>query len=227
MRTRSILFAATFGIGSLEMATPSQSRGEIELAMAADFIGGGPFPTTNSRWIAVVGNGTSTTAVDTTVEVSEIPHRCTGSATRVKATNAASPVFMVRGASLFNAGPLDAVFSGHRFIYPGESISLKLGSGTWFGLHAYGSATPDGISSYQIEITQGSKRQRLAELPVIDLDGKPQLIWAGDLDRDKSPDLLFDLTTSYAGNRYVLFISSSAGVGQVVGEAATFHVAGC
>jgi hypothetical protein len=225
MRPRPVFCAAALGVALLNSSVYGQSSTEVQLSFTSDFIGGGPFPANNSQWIAVTDNGKA--AIDTAVTVEQIQHGCTGSATRIKAVSVDAPLFMVRGSSRFRAGPLDTVFTGQRFIYPGEGISLKLGSGAWFGLHAYGSATPDGIANYQIEITQGSRRQRIADFPEIDLDGKPVLIWAGDLDRDTMPDVIFDLTTSYAGRRYVLFLSSSAEPKQVVKEAATFLVSGC
>ncbi len=135
---------------------------------------------------------------------------------------------MVRGSTAFRSGAVDTAFFGNRYIFPGEYVSFRLKAGEPFGFVAYGSAMPDSpVTNYAIHMTIGPTRQVIAEFPIIDTDGPPQLLWAGDLDRDDKPDVLFDLTTSYADRLYVLFLSSHAAGEQLVREVGRFRVAGC
>ncbi len=169
--------------------------------------------------------------IETRIEVSQVPSLCADSATRISALDANEPLFLIRGSSSFQAGPLDSVFYEPRFIYPAEAIDLTLDSGAYFGFRAYGSATPAVgevfVDDYQIVHFQGTRTQTLAEFMRIDWDGPPLLIWAGDLDLDGSPDALFDLRTHYAGHRCALFLSSSADGEELVGRAADFVFGGC
>lgn len=53
------------------------------------------------------------------------------------------------------------------------------------------------------------------------LNGKDFLIWAGDLDGDGKPDLLMNFTDYFWDT--VLFLSSLAKPGELVGVAGRFH----
>lgn len=58
-------------------------------------------------------------------------------------------------------------------------------------------------------------------------DAAPALLFAGDLDRDGELDLLFDTTDHYNLSRPTLFLSSQAGPGELLGEAARYEAIGC
>lgn len=209
----------------------SQDSGLVELALTGDFLGQGPFPESGPGWFAVNRTPTGVSLTETRIEVSQVPNPCAGTATRIAAIDVSELLFAVRGLPSFRPGPVDSVFDERRFIYPAEGFSLRLESGRWFGFQAYGSAAPAvggvRVSDYEIRMYQGTRTQTLAAFPRIDGDGPPQLVWAGDLDRDGEPDALLDLTTSYAGKLYVLFLSSSARNDELVGRVAEFRVGGC
>jgi hypothetical protein len=209
----------------------SQGTESIELAFTGDFFGAGPFPQSGQGWYAGIATPIGLALAETRIEVSKVPNPCSGTATRISAVDVNEALFLVRGSRFFLPGPLDSVFDDRRFIYPAEGFSLLLQSGKYFGFQAYGSATPGvggvRVSDYEIRMYQGTRTQTLAEFPVIDQDGPPQLVWAGDLDRDGNLDALLDLTTSYAGNLYVLFLSSAARNDQLVERVAEFPVGGC
>jgi hypothetical protein len=118
-----------------------------------------------------------------------------------------------------------------RFIYPAEYVSFQLASGRHFGFRAFGSAVPadtgQAIDDYMIYLDREGRRQILAEFARIGLDGPPQLVWAGDLDRDGEPDALFDLARTYVGNHFVLFLSTSATTDQLVERVSEYRVSGC
>jgi hypothetical protein len=209
----------------------SQESSSVELAFTGDFLGAGSVAETEQGWFAVSRSPTGAYLEETRIEVSGVPNLCAGTATRIAAVDVDQPLFLVRGSSTFRSGPVDSVFEGRRFIYPAEGFSLQLSSGTWFGFQAYGSAAPAvgevRVREYEIRMYQGTRTQTLAEFPLIDWDGPPQLVWAGDLDRDGNLDALLDLRTHYAGHHYVLFLSSRARSRDLVGRAAEFRVGGC
>jgi hypothetical protein len=53
------------------------------------------------------------------------------------------------------------------------------------------------------------------------------LLWAGDLDRDGKLDLLVTVSDHYNVAEQVLFLSSAAGAGGLVGEVARLRTTGC
>jgi hypothetical protein len=166
-----------------------------------------------------------------TVIIEDTPRGCGGQGRRIATSDSSHPVLLVAGMRSLQRGDVDSAFAGNRFVYPAESVPLKLGDGRLYTLSAFGTATwrPSEVwvSDYQIMLQRGPRRQVLAVFPRVDWDGTPRLLWAGDLDRDQQLDLLLDLRRSYVGNIYVLFLSSLAGADSLVGRAAEFATAGC
>ena len=218
-------------LGLLTGSVSSQENSSVALAFSGDFLGLQSVPGTEQVWFAVNHTQTGMALTETRIEVTRVPNACSGTATRISATDVGEPLFLVRGSAAFRSGPLDSVFDGHRFIYPAEGFSLRLESGAWFGFQAYGSAVPAvggvRITDYEIRIYKGTRTQTLAVFPQVDWDGPPQLIWAGDLDRDGALDALLDLRTHYVGHHYVLFLSSDTRDEQLVRTVAEFSVGGC
>ena len=50
------------------------------------------------------------------------------------------------------------------------------------------------------------------------------LEWAGDLDQDGKPDLIMTLTQKYSSLPTILFLSSKASAGDLVGRAAEYRL---
>lgn len=100
-------------------------------------------------------------------------------------------------------------------------------------------ATPDRPAAYTctIDLIDGERRQVLVSLgasraspgaPLFFVsDASPQLIFAGDLDRDGRLDLILDTTDHYNLTRPTLFLSGAAGKGEVVHAVATHDAVGC
>lgn len=206
-----------------------------EVSFAGQFRGTGPFPESGTAWWILTPVGDRLELMETRVDVQRVPDSCADFATRVTAADVPippaeiqNPRLMVRGSTVFRSGAVDTAFFGHRHIRPGEEVSFRLKDGERYGFVASGTAMPDSaVTNYAIHMTIGPTRQVIAEFPIIDTDGPPQLLWTGDLDRDARPDVLFDLTTSYAGGLYVLFLSSHATGEQLVREVGRFRVTGC
>jgi hypothetical protein len=160
----------------------------------------------------------------------------------VKVPQEAVPVLLMRGIAGLEEGRLDAVKTESlpRMLYPGQTGSLRLPTwkeGTSLGLTALGEARGEsdyrevGVYNYQIKIDYGPqqnrKRQVIVSIPELKEDATPQLVWAGDLDRDGKIDLLFDATYHYNVSLLVLYLSSAAKEGELVGKVAEWKTTGC
>ncbi|NIQ12133.1 MAG: hypothetical protein GWO23_21940 [Gammaproteobacteria bacterium] len=55
----------------------------------------------------------------------------------------------------------------------------------------------------------------------------PQVLWAGDLDRDGKLDILLDLTDHYNVSAPTLLLSSMAAANELVQPVAEFRTTGC
>ena len=66
-----------------------------------------------------------------------------------------------------------------------------------------------------------------ATRPSLGDDASPNLLFAGDLDRDGKLDLIFDTTDHYNVQRPTLFLSTQAAQGELLGIAAEFRSVGC
>ena len=68
---------------------------------------------------------------------------------------------------------------------------------------------------------------RSPEAPLIAMENTPNLLWAGDLDRDGRLDLLFRTPIGGYSKRYVLFLSSTAAPPDLLKAVASFGVLDC
>jgi hypothetical protein len=112
-------------------------------------------------------------------------------------------------------------------LHPGEAVDI----GGGYSLEALGSAIREvgGIVfvNYTLWIRLGRDAQQVASFERNGLDNPRQIVWAGDLDRDARPDMLFNFPLGDVGHNYVLFLSSMRAGNQLVSEAATFSTPGC
>lgn len=160
---------------------------------------------------------------------------------RVKVPQEAEPVLLVHGIKGLKEGRLSTTKRKipENMVEPGQSIDLELtGDKSQIStkLEISGSMiTPEGQSDrlpedYEFTLVRtsgtGSVKQSLAKLPGI-TDGKPRLIWAGDLDRDGKVDVLLNTTDKYFVTDLVLYLSSAAKKGQLVGKVAEWRRAAC
>lgn len=147
------------------------------------------------------------------------------------------PLFLIRGLEGLKRGRVKTVFSGNKFFFPSESMSLKFDERDYYSLAAFGLAADRGVArpfdmiiyNYKIMISHipWTKSQVVASFDIIALDGTPTLLWAGDLDKDGKLDLLMDLTDHYNVSAYTLFLSSMAEEGALLRKVAVFHSVGC
>ena len=167
----------------------------------------------------------------TTVTVEDTPRGCGGTGRRISAADSSSPLVFIAGLPTLREGPVDTAFAGSKFIYPAESVTMRLGTDNWYALSAFGTAKPGAsevfVTDYDLVLRIQQHSQVVASFPRLDWDGPPKLLWAGDLDRDGRLDVLADLRQSYVGHRYVLLVSSLAPRDSLVVRAAEFITSGC
>jgi hypothetical protein len=161
---------------------------------------------------------------------------CGDRATLISVDGANDVLILLTGVSNLSEGAVTSAIDRPRFVYPGEVIDIGAGiAGSAerprFYLEALGNAVRENrddvvFENYTFWISHGRERQQVASFERNVLDGR-QLVWAGDIDRDARPDLLFDFPLGDAGENYVLFLSSLRAGDRLVSEAASFSTPGC
>jgi hypothetical protein len=151
--------------------------------------------------------------------------------TEVSTDQEAKPLFLVRGSDRFKPGRILTSFYGREFVFPAQSKDLRFGWDHYFSLNAYGEVT-DGqtdtwIKNYQLKLVHGAQSQIVVSIPFFTMEGPPNLIWAGDLDRDGKLDMLLDLGGHYNVEQPTLFLSSMADEGDLVKRVAALRLVGC
>jgi hypothetical protein len=153
-----------------------------------------------------------------------------------------TPLFLVKGVSSLRPGPVRTLSDETPLLIPGVSLTWTLEDrGHAYHLTAYGTidvykdagALSLICSNYSLALFYGDVSQALFRdeegfFELESLEGyllassPPQIIWAGDLDRDARLDLFLSYSGNWTSDDYVLFLSSFAEQGQLVKEAAWF-----
>lgn len=160
-----------------------------------------------------------------------------GTGKKISVDYPTDPLFLVKGLEDLKEGTVKAAFSGRKFIYPGETLSFEFEEGDYYAMAAFGEVADAGIArpfhikyrDYQIKFshTPWANTQLIASFASLSIDRLPELLWAGDLDRDGKLDLLFDLTSHYNVQLYSLFLSSAAEEDELVKLVSQFRNVGC
>ena len=160
---------------------------------------------------------------------------CGDRATLISVDGSDDVLILLTGVPNLSVGPVTAAIERSRFLYPGEVIDIGAGikggaERPRFYLEALGNAVRENrddvvFENYTFWISHGRERQRIASFERN--AGGHQVVWAGDIDRDARPDLLFDLPLGDVGHNYVLLLSSLRASDQLVSEAASFLTPGC
>lgn len=140
-------------------------------------------------------------------------------------TDELESIILINGLEPVEEGEIYSVELKNKVLYPGESMSLKLGD-EWTSISAYGTASFDkGIRAYILSISSTRDRYRTRQIFAgtqgFD-DAMFKFVWAGDIDRDGAIDLIMDLSDHYNADRLTLFLSSRADKGQLLKRVAEF-----
>jgi hypothetical protein len=140
-------------------------------------------------------------------------------------------LFLVSGIQNLSERPITTTVSGPRFLYPGQEVKVGVQESDLYTLEALGTATRENADfvfvNYVLWLREGRRAQELASFERNWMAHPRQIVWAGDLDGDRRPDLLFDFPLGDVGHNFVLYLSSAAAGNQLVSRVATFSTPGC
>lgn len=199
----------------------------VALAAPGQRVSGTGWATGPQPWVALVRGAKGSRLESATPRAIPVQDPCTGPDTTLALDRAISgEVLLLLAGEGLKPGPVETAWVQPRFLYPGERVPLRLGD-QWFSLTAYGRAGPGAydtlVEDYRLVLSQDT----IAAFKRFGLEGRPEVRWAGDLDRDGKPDLVADLRTHYAGNRLALFLSGGAEPGRLVRVAGRLDLPGC
>jgi len=222
----------------LLLASPAVAVDEtrIELQRPGQFHGDEVTAKGGERWWALASRGDSFVLEEREIQVQAardvlLDDESVRTGKRVEARGTGEALLLLRGIPGLRAGPVEAQRPEPKQLFPGQTCLLTVADGGW--LLATGSAAvgprPNSeflVSDYGLWLENSSSRQRLAAFAVID-STPPELVWAGDTERDGKLDMIMELGNHYNVTEWVLFLSSAAGPGERVGRVASFRSVGC
>jgi hypothetical protein len=220
----------------LAAASPLAAQRKVELLFTGNFLGQRAWPKTGETWLGLYATAPGYRLAATRIRVQQVPDACGGTATEVSAETAAQPYLLLKGLDHLKTGPVDTAFAGMEFLYPGQSLSIKLSEPErWFYIRALGTAGARLgeilFTDYRLELRDSgridSAGQAVFRLDALTLDNTPNVRWAGDLDRDGRLDLLLRVPLGGYSKRYVLLLSTRAARPELVKEVATFDIYDC
>lgn len=184
-------------------------------------------------WIGIYCKGKSCSAQQTTIHSTRVPDPLGNddpkvpTGTEIGVSTPDQPLFLVRGISV-RKDALPTFLAGEQSMVAGDELAIPF-LGSKLELRVKGSKTekeplPKGS---QLVLSEGSLTQVLFSLPEGGDDPYITVLWIGDLDGDGKPDLYLDTTWHYNLSHKVLWLSSLAKRGEIVGQAAVFATTGC
>lgn len=222
------------GLCVLAVALPISvgSQPNVCLLRPGTFLIDAPRVQASEQWFGVrqTRNAWDLVRVSPRIAPSDKP-TCGDRATRITVDAVGEVLFLISGVRNLSPGPITTAIASPRLLYPGESVDISVQRGDDYVLEALGSAArePGGVIllDYALWVCRGQRAQAIATFERNSLDNPRQIVWAGDLDRDLRPDLLFDFPLGDAGESYELFLSSAATGDQLAARVAAFSTPGC
>ncbi|MBX3176678.1 MAG: hypothetical protein KF886_04915 [Candidatus Hydrogenedentes bacterium] len=161
---------------------------------------------------------------------------------RVSVPQEAEPVLLVRGIAGLKEGRLAPLYHQphYAYLFPSQTLWLRIKDGEHKlarTVAALGTTEENGITpepfvhNYTLKLYAGShpvtSSQVLYTAERVYEEARPSIVWAGDIDRDGQVDLLLNTTYHYNVTRLVLYLSSAAKEGELVGKVAEWRTTGC
>lgn len=159
-----------------------------------------------------------------------------GDSTGIKISAEGEPIFLIQAPNDLVEGEVATLLIETKELKPGDLVGLGGFDERHFSLAAMGDITDEGnrhpydlaINNYRVKLyDQDAKSQTLVEFERSSFEGLPMILWAGDLDRDGTPDLILNIRNHYNIMHYALFLSSEAEPGQMVKLVAELRLTGC
>ncbi len=139
------------------------------------------------------------------------------------------PVFLVRGGEDLRVASVEGFRElEQRALLNGDTIKLAIGNEQFVlrvtNPRRHGDADMAGSS---LELASNGVTQVLYSAPEGANEPAWEVLWAGDLDGDGKLDLYLQLGDHYNVAERILFVSTKAAPGQLVGQFAVFRTVGC
>jgi len=140
-------------------------------------------------------------------------------------TGVVDPILLVHGVTGLEPGAItSAAITGPENPRPGDRLTIDLG--THHYRIAFDADDARG-TNMRVSLSDETRSQLLWSQQGEGDEPHWFVIWAGDLDHDGELDLLVDFSEKYSAFNSILFLSSRAKGGDMVGQAAHFNHAGC
>jgi hypothetical protein len=235
---KSTYFAAVMLLTALLAAAGHvTAQNKIEILRTGQFHGNEVTAATGEAWYGIFEVSGKFTLKQTTITVDTIadPIMDDQSGKQVSTSEKNDPLVLIKGIDLIETDSLPCSFSGKEFIHPGEDLNLGQYGQDYYSLTALGAyemQNPkyprDGLfTDYRILLSASGVIQTIASFDRLGTDGVPRLLWAGDLDHDRKPDLIMELTDHYNVSVTALFLSSQSKGDNLVSKVAVFRTVGC
>lgn len=210
------------GVTAFIQASPEPVR----LLRTGTFLIAPPRVPATEQWFGLQRTGDKWALIKVKPSIEPAKPICGDQAAEISVVNGSDVPILLTGLKRLSEGPVTSVVNNPRVLYPGERLEIGFG----FSLEALGTAIRETggnvLVNYSLWIRHRQTFQQIASFKRSAFDNPRQLVWAGDLDRDERPDLLFDFPPGDVGANYVLFLSSLRG-NQLLAKAASFSTPGC
>jgi hypothetical protein len=214
---------------ALPLSVATQSK--IRMLRPGTFMIAAPTLRSSEQWFALGRRGDAWELIKVVPKIIADKTVCSDQATRIVVDSTADVLFIISGIPNLSPGPITTVIGTPRFLYPGQWVSLNVQRADGVRLGAFGTAIDEGgeiiFTNYVLSVRRQDAVQVVAKFSRSALDNPRQIVWAGDLDRDLRPDLLFDFPLGDVGTNYELFLSTAATGNEFVRRVATFATPGC
>jgi hypothetical protein len=232
-----IRFKWIFGLALLFLlgAANSQQKQQFALLETGDFHGSDVSLSQPLHWLGVYCKKQECSARPTWIKaarthdevVDEDSKASTGTTISLAGSGSESPLFLVRGVG-FTTRVIPTYFFGEQALQAGDRFSIGPASaGLTLRVDAKKTAEAALPKGSRLILARGSHEQSLFSLPKGGNDPYITVLWVGDLDGDGKPDFLLNTSWHYNISHKVLWLSSQAKPGEIVGLAAFFETTGC
>jgi hypothetical protein len=216
-----------------------------QLLLTGTFHGNEVAAQSGEKWLALVPSGKGYALEETRIRIERVKDELLdedGETTgkKVSVDLDKKPIFLVRGIQRLTPGKVETAIPRKPDFEVNQTIQVTLSNGRIFDLMvACDQTTPLTVDNFRecpLLLSHESKTQKIRSFqvyfspnskPVFASDANPSLIWAGDLDKDGSLDLLLDLSNHYNVSAPTLFLSSEARSDELVVKVAEFMIYGC
>jgi len=228
MKTRLSLVLLLLGVAAQVFV---HAQGQVRLLRPGTFLIDPPRLQASEQWYALHRAGDRRNLSRVVPTVRAAPPICGDRATQVSLAGVDGVLFLITGLQKLSEGPVVTTIAEPRFLYPGEEIDIGVRPQDGYRLEALGRAIREVggfvLTDYTLWVRHRQQVHAVASFARATPDHPRRVVWAGDVDRDLRPDLLFDFPLGDVGHHYVLFLSSAATGEQLVSQVAVFSTPGC